>query len=243
MRIGPHLDVVPLRSRPQESARRGLPPAVQDVALVVADTELGGAVVVGVARQALGGGPGHEGLADRVEPVHVRDGQLALAAAQPVVARADLALRALEVRQHFGGGPAPVARCGPLVVVRGQAAVVYKAVDGGGAAQRAPLRKGNAPAFGVGRWLAGELPGERRVEQHLDEACRNVQERVPVGRSRFQHAHGGLAVLAQAIGEDAPRSAGANDDVVEDVAAATALELSHHSSPMLLCGRRPGTRP
>ena len=226
-RLGTHFEVAALARRPQKRARRGLPPAVQDVALVVADAFLARAVVVRVARNPHRLGAGDEGLADRVDPIHVGDRHLALAAAEPIVAGADLALGALEVRQHLGEAPAAVAGCRPSVVVGRQPAVVDQAVDRGRTAKRAPHWNRDAAALGVLARFRGKLPGEGGIEQNLDEAGRNVQERVPVPGPRLQQADRCAFVFREPVGEYRTRRPGAHDHVVENFCGRAAVAIRH----------------
>src|SRR6218665_3755716 len=158
-------------------------------------------VVVGVPGNAQTDGTFDESLAQPMSPVVVGHRQFAAAPAIGIVP-AGAALGALEIRQHLGIAPPGVAEAGPVVVVRRQAAVVNQAVDRAGAAERAPLRHRDAPAVGPCRSFSLKRPGEARVEQHPDEAGRNVQERVPVGRPCFEQADRGLAVGAKPVGQD-----------------------------------------
>src|SRR5579875_1168194 len=72
----------------QESTRGALPPSLVDRALIVADAELGGTVVVAVARNAVADRASDERLADRMEPVHVGHGLRAGTAVEGILAGA-----------------------------------------------------------------------------------------------------------------------------------------------------------
>ena len=145
----------------------------------------------------------------------VRDGLFARPSMVGVVAPADLSLGALEVGQHVGIAPSLVSSGRPGMKVPRLTTVVGQAVDGGRTAERAPLRDGNTAALRVVGGLARELPGEGRIEQDLDEPCRDMEERMPVLRSGLQHADGGLAILAQPIGQDRARGPCTDDNIVE----------------------------
>ena len=57
-------------------------------------------------------------------------------------------------------------------------------------------------------------PGDRLVDQRLDETGRNVDEGIVVDGAGFEQAHG-LAGVDQASRQHAAGRAGADDDVIE----------------------------
>ncbi len=186
LRMGAHCQIGWRRA--QVAARRALAPAAVDGALEVAHAGLGVAVVVGVARQALLLGAGDEGLADRMRPVDGRDRHPTRRATPCAVGRAQPALVAPEVGQHFGEGPARVAQGGPAVVVLGLAAVVDQAVDRARSAQRLALGQRHAPLQRARIGLGAVGPRVLGIEQHLDEAGRQMQVGMAVGRPGFEQA-------------------------------------------------------
>ena len=215
MRARAHGDIGALARRMQEGGGGADPPALVDGALGVGDAFLDGAVVVGVARDAEADGALDEGLAQRVAPLQVGDGQIAVAAAEGRVAVAQAPLHAPEVGQHVGVAPAAVAELRPGVEVHALAAVVDVAVDRAGAAERLAARGEDAPAAGPFAGLHAVEPVHAGVVEGLDEAGGYVDERMPVARPGLEHEHGGRAVLAQAVGQHAARRARADDHVVE----------------------------
>ncbi len=104
------------------------------------------------------------------------------------IRRAQPTFGAPEVRQHVGVAPAAVAALRPGVEIGALAAIVDHAVERARSAEHASLRGRDAPPAAAGGRLGGELPRVGGVEQHLDEAGRHVDERMPVRRPGFQHA-------------------------------------------------------
>ena len=124
-----HVDVAPLHGRSQVGPRGAHPTVAVDAALKVADSFLPLAVVVRVAWNPDALGPRNERLAQGMAPVEVLDHELALAAPEPIVARPDTALAALEVGEHVGIAPPSVAELRPGVEVHALATVVDVTVD------------------------------------------------------------------------------------------------------------------
>src|SRR5215831_17242418 len=127
MRMRAHMDVRPLARRMQEGRRRADAQAVFDRALGVGDTLLDRAVVVGVAGDAERHRARHEGLAQRIPPVHGGDGERAV--------------------------PAAIADLRPGVEILALAAIENMAVDRGRAAEGLAARRVDAAAAGVGTYL------------------------------------------------------------------------------------------
>ena len=113
----------------QERLRRAHAQAVLDGALAVGYALLDRAVVIGVARNAEAHGAFHEGLAQRILPVHGGDGEAAVAPAIGLVALADPPLQPLEIGQYVRIAPAAIAELRPGVEILALAAVVDVAVD------------------------------------------------------------------------------------------------------------------
>ena len=223
--------------RMQEHACRRMPPAAMDRALEIADAMLPvAAVVVGAARDTHADRAVDERLADRVDPVDVGDRQVALAAMDAVIGDADPPLGALVVGQHVDIAPAAIAALRPTVEIGALAAVVDHAVDRAGTAQRASLRGGDRAAAAAFGGLGLELPGEVRVEQHLDEPGRHVDVGMPVRRAGFQHADRGARLLGQPVRQHRARRAAADDDIVERIARTRA---HRHAFPRTVCQALP----
>ena len=214
MGAGDYVQTAFLHGRMQKGPGGAHPPAVVDGALGIGHTFLGGAVVIGVARDAAGFGAVHEGFTKLVGHVRVGDGQRAVPVAEPFVGLTDAFFRAFEVGQHVGIAPAPVAHLGPGIVILAVAAVVDVAVDGRRSAQGLAARHGNGAAGGPFRRLRLIAPVQRLVVQQFHEARRNMDHGVPIGRPRFQHADRIPAVRRKPIGQHAARRSGADDDVV-----------------------------
>ena len=148
-------------------------------------------------------------------PVAIGDRQWAVTAAIARIERADAALAALEVRQHFGITPAGIALCCPVVVVASLAARAVEAIDRSRAAEGATLGRRDGPASRAFARLGLELPGVFRVVGQLDEAGRNVNEQVVVRRARFQQADRDARIGRQPIRQHAAGRTGTDDDEIK----------------------------
>ena len=217
MRVRAHGDVAALHRRVQERGRRAHAPPVVDGALRVGHAFLDGTVVVAVARNAEAHGACDEGLAQRITPVDVGDGQRPVAPAIGGVAVADAALQPLEVGQHVGIAPAAVAELRPGVEVIALAPIVDMAVDRRRAAERLAAWRENAAAGGALGRLLRIAPVDAGVVEGLDEARRDMDVGVPVGGTGFEHADACCRVFAEAVGEHTAGRARADDDVIERV--------------------------
>lgn len=201
----------------QERGRGADAAAFVNRALRVGDAFLGRAVIILVAWNAEALRTGDEGLAQRIAPVDVGDGQRPVAAVIGVFAVANAPLQPLEVGQHVGIAPAAIADLRPGVEVAALAAIIDVAVDRRGAAERLAARREDAPAGSVLAWLLRITPVDARVVECLDETGGQMNVRMPVGGTGFQHADACCRVFAQAIGQHAAGRAGADDHIVEGV--------------------------
>src|SRR6185312_6004890 len=104
--------------------------------------------VVGVARDAVLHRALDEGVAQRVAPVDVGDGERALTAAIGRIAIADTAFEPLEVGQDVRIAPAAIAELRPGLEIEPLAAIEDQAVDRARAAERLAARREDAPAAG-----------------------------------------------------------------------------------------------
>src|SRR5262245_7838404 len=186
-----------------------------DAALEIADAGLGRAIVVGVAGNIEADGPGDERLADLVLPIEVGHRNVAVATAIKVVTFADPRLKPLEIGQEVGVAPARVAALRPAVELVSLAAVDDHAVDRAGSADRAADRDDDRAFIDVRRRLGLDLPSVGFIEHEFDEACRNINIRVPVGRTGLQGTDSDAGIFRQASGDDGPCSTGPDDDVIE----------------------------
>ena len=232
--VGAHGEGRPFHRRMQEGAGRAHAPALLDHALNVAHARLHRAVVVAVARDPHRHRARDEGLAQRIAPIQVGDGQVALAAAEGCIDRTGLVGDALlgppEIGQHVGIAPAVIAALRPTVEIHALAAIVDMAVDRAGAAQRLAARGGDAPAPGPFAGFRRVEPVHARIDQRVHEAGRDMDEGMPVAGAGFQHADGRPAVLAQPVGQNTAGRAGAHDYIVEGFHAPA---LARCSSPRL----------
>ena len=79
--------------------------------------------------------------------------------------------------------------------------------------KRSPRIK-DGPPIDAGIGFGGEAPGQLRVIHQLHVAGRDVNERVPVTSARFEQRDTCVGVLAQPVGQYAPRRTCADDHVV-----------------------------
>src|SRR5579859_4038254 len=170
-RVGAYIQTSCGFRRMQEHTRCRMAPATMDRALEVANAGLVvAAVVVGATRDPHTDRAGHECLADRMEPIHGGNWQVAVATMDPIIPNPNPAFGALVVGQHIDIAPAAIAALRPAIQIGPLAAVVDHAVDRTGPTQRATLgRRDRTTAAALG-WLCLELPSVVRVEQDLDEA-------------------------------------------------------------------------
>src|SRR5581483_5847586 len=134
------------------------------------DAFLDRAVVVGIARDAGLHRALDESVAQRVAPLDVGDGEIAIAAAEGRVTGSDTPLHATEIGKYVGIAPAAISLLRPRVEVHALAAVVDMAVDGARPAERLAARGENAPAAGPCSGLHTVEPVHARVVVCLDEA-------------------------------------------------------------------------
>ena len=205
MGVGADMDVRPLHRGAQERGRRADAQAVLDRALGVGHAFLDRAVIIVVARDAEAHGAGHEGLAERIAPVHGGNGQIAVTAAKFVVALADPFFHPLEIGQHVRIAPAAIAKLRPGIEILALAAVVDVAVDRGGAAERLAARRVDAAAAGPRPRLLLVGPVDALHVEGLDETRRQMDVGMPVARTRLQHADAGAGVFTEPVGEHARR--------------------------------------
>ena len=218
----------PPHGRMQERPRRAHPTAVQDRALGVGDAFLDPAVVVGIARDAEADRAFDEGVAQRMAPVDVCHGEVAVAAAEGRIAVADASLHAAEIGEHVGVAPAAVAELRPGVEVHGLAAVVDVAVDRARPAQRLAARGEDAPPARPGARLHAVEPVHARIAVGLDEAGGDVDVGMPVAPTRLEHAHGRCTVRSEPVGQHATGRSRAHDHVVIGLQTAPPLLMSMH---------------
>src|SRR6185312_14144459 len=215
VRMGPHMHVRPLARRMQERGRRTDAQALLDGALGVGDAFLDRAVVVGIAGNAEAHRTRHEGLAQRIPPVHRGDGEVTVAAAEGILALADTPFEPLEVRQNVRIAPAAIAHLRPGIEILALAAIIDMAVDGRRAAKRLAAWRIDAAAAGIGTGLLLVGPVDALHVESLDEARRQMDVGMPVARARFEHADRGICILTQSVGEHAAGRTGANDHIIE----------------------------
>src|SRR6202035_3733345 len=146
---------------------------------------------------------GHEGLAERILPVHGGDDQVAVAAAIFILAPADAPLHPLEIRQHIRIAPAAIAKLRPGVEILALAAVVDVTVDRGGAAQRLAARRVDAAAPGPRTRLLLVGPVDAFHVKGFYETRRQMEVGVPAARPRLEHADAVALIFAEPVRQHA----------------------------------------
>ncbi len=216
MRLGPDLEVRTGFDRVQERAGRAHPASLRDRTLGVGHAFLNAAIIVRVLRDAVLGRTLDERIAQRMGEIGLGDLQRAVAPAKGVLAQIRT-FDPLEIGQHVGIAPAPVAALGPVVIVSGLPPVPDVPVDRGRPAQRLATRsQDRAPARPIGR-LHGVEPVDRRHVEGLGEPRRDMDPGVPVTPARLQHADRRARVSTQPVGQDTACRASTDDDVVKRV--------------------------
>ena len=139
--------------------------------------------------------------ADR-RPVRFRGEERALLAAR----LAGLALppfRFPEIGQAIVPGPAAIAELGPVIVILRLPADIDQPVDRGRAADDPAARIDDRAAVGAGIGLGAVLPGQGVMIEHLEEAGRDVNKRVPVAPAGLDQQDLGAWVLGEPVGQHA----------------------------------------
>ena len=228
-RVGDELQVRPLQRRAQIGARGAGAAAAAAGLLAPADAVAGAGRqvvdVLAVFEADLLAGLDHR-RADR-RPVRLRGEERPVLAAH-LAALALPALGLAEIGQAIVPRPAAIAELRPVVVILGLAADVDQPVDRGGAADHPAARIDDRAAVGAGIGLGAELPGQGLVVEHLEEAGRDVDQRVPVAPARLDQQDFGAGILGQPVGQHAAGRARADDDVIR---LHVLRSLHHHVRP------------
>ena len=120
-----------------------------------------------------------------------------------------------EKRQDVVPTPSGVAGGGPVVVGVPMAAHVDHAVDRRRAAENLAARIDQATAVEAGLGLGAKAPVGARIVDAVEIADRDVDPCVIVHAAGLDHEHREARVGGQAVRENAPGGARADDDVVE----------------------------
>ena len=208
---------------------------------LLVDVEVAAALVVAVVEVVdLGnaglGGRVAEGVEDLPADARLLDAPFAAARVhlvegtrlEGVRLQRPLVLVLLEVGQHVVPGPAGIAHLAPQVVVARLAAHVDHAVDRGAAAQHLAARIVEAAAVEARLRRGLEAPVGARIAHQVEVADGDVDPVVVVLAAGFQQQHARLGIGGQAVGQQAPGRAGADDDVVVGFCRHGRRFLAHH---------------
>src|ERR1051326_3059546 len=152
------------------------------------------------------------GGADR-RAVRFRGEEWALLAAR-VAGFALPPFRFAEIGQAIVPRPAAIAELGPMIVILGLPTDVNEPVDRGRAADHPAARVNDRAAIGAGISLRAVLPRQGVMVEHLEEAGRDVNERVPVAPAGLDQQDLGRGILGEPVGEHAAGRSRADDDVI-----------------------------
>ena len=214
MTAGQHGQVGTFEHRVQERDHGAAAPPAALRHLVEARAVLLRAVEVGVSRK-----PRRDGRLDECprrgrRACKVRNRQLS-ADSVPCIRPALLVLGALEHRQHRVEGPARIAERGPVVVIGAVPPHVDHRVDGARTAQHLPARLVTAAAAEARLRLGFEGPVDLAPRNGAQDAGRYVDERRAIGWPGLEQANAARGIVAQPVGQDASRRAGAHDHGIE----------------------------
>ena len=201
MRPGAGAQVGPRQGGLEVSAGRRVAHAALLRHLVAPHPFLGRAVEVVVGRKPHFLKARRDGVADFMGVAAVLDVQRPARAVKGVCAVL-VVLGLDEVRQHLVVAPAPVARCGPGVVVGLVAPDVDHRVDAARPTQHLAARPVEPSSGQVRLGFGLVIPVERRLEE-FGEGRRNADFRRFVRHARFEQQHPHAGVLAQPGGHRA----------------------------------------
>ena len=153
-------------------------------------------------------------LAHRIVGAQSRDMERA-ALAVILAAEFGIVLRALEVGQHVGIGPAGIAERGPLIVVASVAADIDHGIDRGRAAEPLAARLIADPAVEARLRHGVERPVVDLAGDHQHQRARRGHHPVVVLAAGFQQRHRRLGILGQPARHRAAAGAAAYHHEIE----------------------------
>ena len=122
--------------------------------------------------------------------------------------------RALEIGQNAGITPTREPGLTPLLVIQRMPARVDHRIDRRGASQHLAARHEYFAVVAMRLRLGGELPIEAGMGAQPSHPEGHVDVGIPVAAAGLQEKDRGIAILAQAVREDAARRSGSDDDVI-----------------------------
>src|SRR5689334_20822937 len=145
---------------------------------------------------------------------YVVDRQRATDAVQLVLAPL-LILGAAKIRQHVGEAPARIAELAPVIEIFRLPADVQESIDRRRAAQHLAARLDDLTTVKLRLGLGVVEPIVPRVGQQLGEPDRYMDPEIAILAAGFEEQHAMLAARGQAVCQNAPGTARADDDVIE----------------------------
>ena len=133
----------------------------------------------------------------------------------------------LEIGQHIAERPAAISRRCPVVIVEPVPAHVDHAVDRARSAQHLAARNIDRALRSLFLFGGPVAPIELTVVHQKADGERNVDQGVAVTPARFDQANAHAGILAQAVGQNTARRAGANDDVIERIRPLRRARIPH----------------
>ena len=186
--------------------------------LIKTDAALAGAVEVMVEGQAQRLYALHEPARHLVDVPRVRHQQRASAAMQFIL-QAVVAFHAAKMRQHILPAPAWIIIAAaqqivPLVIIRGPPAHIDLGIHRRAATQHIALRNVVHAAIEMVLRHRLVIAHELRAIDHLEDARRHVEQRMPVRVAAFEKQYAGTAIVHQPRGGNTPRRSAAHHDVI-----------------------------
>jgi hypothetical protein len=140
-----------------------------------------------------------------------------------------------EVRQHLPIAPTRISRRRPIIEVGWVSTEIDHAVDGARTADHVPARNWNRAASQVALRHRHELPVQPGPADGCGDGRRDVDERMPVRRTGFDHGHSRVRIFREPAREHATCRTGADNDIIEHVPL-----LAHAPSvPFAVASSRP----
>src|SRR5215831_8806795 len=120
-----------------------------------------------------------------------------------------------KIGQYFLEAPAGIPQLPPNVEVLRLAADIDQSIDRTGPAENPSARRNDLAVVTTRLRLGLVTPIESSIGEQLAEAERNMKPEVPVAGARLQEKHTMLTGRSKPIGENAPRTAGAYNNVIK----------------------------
>ena len=126
-----------------------------------------------------------------------------------------ICFQALEIGQELYIAPAWIAAFSPVVKIAALTTIENVSIDRTRSTEDLTAWLGYSPTFCPFARLTAVHPVNFWIKNGFDETGRNVNEWTTIHRPGFQQANFTITLLRQSIRDNAARTTGSNDDVVE----------------------------